>query len=949
MHQRILFTLFVTFASASFLGAASTPDASHIQSGQSSMAEVQASRRVHTIGNVWMSIGADGRLGTQSPAISADPDTGFLASSSFEFPAGSRREHLFISGVWIGGIFGTNDTNVMASVFVGSGSNTVFTPSEPIRVSHNPQMGHQHFEARYADTALSAFSWPVGRPLGVEVRQSSRAFEPPPYDRFVIVEYVIRNISRQTIRRPFIGFFADPDVFSELRVNQPEDGPDDDLTGFLPDRGIAYTIDNDGDVRGYSDVVYSSSWCPSGYGLAPIMIDPVPHCTTFNWWATNFSSINWGPSKVNSTLSSRMPDDFSQMYRVMSNGEIDYDQVFAAMDKQEQGWRAPTSTSSQRNIADGSDSRWVLAYGFHDLAPYDSLRLVMVHVAGDSIHTSTGRYPDPLMPDTFVAGLDFSNLRRSVDLARKAWSYSLKLDSAAPLGLKATLVTDRVAECTWHAPPSPDLTRYRLFRKTALESDWKLLAVLSVDVNSYRDGNVQIGVSYEYAVESVYGSSLAGVRSRPARVQIGLPRDIPTISAQNTPTSVRVNWQVPPLDSGFSTYARLNLYRKSGEMGPFTLYQSLSIADRPMGQVADPAHAPARRDPLGMRPHSFVDDSVTPGVMYHYRASFTNDLGLEGPLSSSDSALPMLLDRRVLVILLSSGSMFLPDTMRSFYGHWATSRNFDTTSPLFPAIVPMSRLMRYQLSVVVSEGTSNSISSYPPFERMLESYIANNGRVVLITRNHGSGSDGNGRSFPSPIVERYLGVHRTIRENGLMLANIPPPFEVYATAFFRSAQSALDGYPTIEADSSLGWSVPGIPYSVIVDTSLTAGRLLNIGYLDSIDAETQVLYRYKSAYDSTAHDGKPIAVKRVTHAASAILFNFPLSMMKREEAWRALTQAVVELGIDTIGYSPPTSTAQVDQIIDWLYGRINATPDPVWDVNRDGVIDIRDVVEELRR
>jgi hypothetical protein len=36
-------------------------------------------------------------------------------------------------------------------------------------------------------------------------------------------------------------------------------------------------------------------------------------------------------------------------------------------------------------------------------------------------------------------------------------------------------------------------------------------------------------------------------------------------------------------------------------------------------------------------------------------------------------------------------------------------------------------------------------------------------------------------------------------------------------------------------------------------------------------------------------------------------------------------------------------------MIEWLYGKSSSAPDPAWDINRDGIIDIRDVVEDLDR
>ncbi len=945
----------VVLASAFLTGVTVPHDSSSTKLSQSNESAIDLSRRVHTVGDVWVKIGSDGLIGTPAQGYAAAPDSASEIDASFEFPGGSRREHLYGSGLWIGGLIGGTDTLVMAAMAAGSATNPVFTPTASMRTGYDPVYGHQYFSASYSDSAPHLNALPSERSLGVEISQQSHAFESPPYDRFVIVEYKIRNISRQTIRRVHVGFFADPDVFNELRTNQPESGPADDLTGYLRDRGIAYTFDNDGDVATRNDSTFNDNWCPSGFGLAPVSMDPIPCCTTFNWWATNFGNVEWGPHKSTATAYNApytgMPTGSSQMYQEMSNREIDYDQIYAATDKRNEGWSGPPLATGN-NVADGLDSRWVLSYGFGDMAPYDSLRLVMAFVAGDSIHTAAGRFPNPLHPDTFLAGLDFTDLSRNVDLARWAWGHDFNLDGAAPPGVELHAVSDHAIKVAWRNAPFQSATGYAVYgRPTGSPEDLQLLARTNADRLEWVDTNLMPGKSYEYSVASIDWNGKIGLKSRPTRVSVGFPIVSPTLKGRNTPTAVGLNWSIPQSDPGFAQFTWIDVLRTTvspwwGEVDS-TAHFRVPILHRQSNARSEPAASPLLPDEFSMQPFDFVDNSVKSAVIYSYRAYLTNSLGNRGPWSPSVEVTPMRPRFSGLVLLLTNAerrSLIDKDYSTSFYTSWADRLGFrviesDRTTPLLRVMA------MYRCIVVVMEDANAEFPS-DLAQSDLNTYLANKGSVVFIARNHRQ-TDASGQ--PHPLLGKFLGISKTYVETPWEDHNYYEPPQSYVRAGFTHATSHSPIYPNLEGDSAAAWALDYWHESAKgVDSVYGAGFVPAIGAVDSLAPGTDVLYTYVSAYDTSFFHGKPIGVRRITDSSAAILFNFPLSLMKHEQAWQALTQAVADLGIDTINYWPPTQS-RTQGIIEWLYGRPIGSPDPAWDINRDGVIDIRDVVELLNR
>ena len=98
----------------------------------------------------------------------------------------------------------------------------------------------------------------------------------------------------------------------------------------------------------------------------------------------------------------------------MTNGEIDYDQVHAAIDQQG-GWRPPPADPIfAREVAGGLGPDLVLSCGpFSDIAPGDSVPFTVALIAGENFHTDPRNFAarfDARNPQPYLDHLSFKDL-----------------------------------------------------------------------------------------------------------------------------------------------------------------------------------------------------------------------------------------------------------------------------------------------------------------------------------------------------------------------------------------------------------------------------------------------------------------------------------------------------------------------------------------------------------
>jgi hypothetical protein len=108
-------------------------------------------------------------------------------------------------------------------------------------------------------------------------------------------------------------------------------------------------------------------------------------------------------------------------YFIMSNGEWDYDQIYACADKSSEGWLPPPEGTFCGDMANGYDTRYLFSFGpIPLLAPGDSTKVTVGYVAGENFHTRVNKI-DPNNPSVYYRNLDFSDF--AINARWAGWVY----------------------------------------------------------------------------------------------------------------------------------------------------------------------------------------------------------------------------------------------------------------------------------------------------------------------------------------------------------------------------------------------------------------------------------------------------------------------------------------------------------------------------------------------
>ena len=390
----------------------------------------------HETGLIHMTITNFGLIGS---LYSIDDEFGsYERLPSCEYPAESGVEYLYGGGLWVGAIVG-DDTLVS----VGFESRYELHEMLPafydtaliVRHSKNPLDSNYYprtvseldYIAVYYDTTTSGmyiyedpFDSRPHIPLNIEVTQKSFSWSQPEFEDFIIFKYKIRNFGTDTLKRTHIGLYFDADAW---HLDTPL-GYTDDITGYKWGEDtqseeefiFAWAADNDGDPVGGE---WNELSTPDVMGISFLEL-PANTEVSYNWWRGKFgypAHYDWGPMTQDNyrdlgTGGLGTPEGDCNRYYIMANNELDYDQMFAAVDFTDSGWLPPT-TYVPNQIADGDETGFVLSFGGVDLLPGDSLEFAFVIAMGEDFHQQPDDYDDlfdPADPFLYYNALDFDDL-----------------------------------------------------------------------------------------------------------------------------------------------------------------------------------------------------------------------------------------------------------------------------------------------------------------------------------------------------------------------------------------------------------------------------------------------------------------------------------------------------------------------------------------------------------
>jgi hypothetical protein len=326
---------------------------------------------------------------------------------SCEYPKGSHIEHLYIGGLWVGGIRNNEIRVTTGAIDVSRkpdgaaegfeyttgacyGTPTSFPADSiyersllPVSQYYDPQaVSHQDFISAFTDSNIcipqSAEEIPNHRPLGITVRQHTYAWSQSFADAYVIFEFTIRNSSPDVIQSPYVGYWIDTMVGNTDLNPPPGWGPSyswrwyDDGNNYVDSLQMAYEFDYDGDF-GYAESYVGMRILgtePAFFPDSAAAGDTISFLSKTNFYEWLFRN-NQDPVFF-------MPQTDVERFDHMATGLNDY-----------QDWRSWQSAVGALNR-----SMLISTGPFPDMAPGDSIKFIFSIVCADK----TG--PNPMEDDT---------------------------------------------------------------------------------------------------------------------------------------------------------------------------------------------------------------------------------------------------------------------------------------------------------------------------------------------------------------------------------------------------------------------------------------------------------------------------------------------------------------------------------------------------------------------
>ena len=215
-------------------------------------------RKATSVGSIGLTVSNFGTIGTRNSYWPDQP--------SCEYPRGSRIEHLYQGGLWVGASVdgelrvSTGATDRASASRIGQGYEFVSPPGGAIiqrstlsesQFFDESAVSHQDFFSfstdRYRRNPGTGDTIPEHVPMGIDVRTESYAWNFPFADFFVILNYTIYNTSTDTLDSVYVGFWNNGVVRNTNTVRPGTPGYfDHGANGYIDSLRMMYTFDFDG-------------------------------------------------------------------------------------------------------------------------------------------------------------------------------------------------------------------------------------------------------------------------------------------------------------------------------------------------------------------------------------------------------------------------------------------------------------------------------------------------------------------------------------------------------------------------------------------------------------------------------------------------------------------------------------------------------------------------------
>jgi hypothetical protein len=633
---------------------------------------------------------------------------------------------------------------------------------------------------------------------------------------------------------------------------------------------------------------------------------------SYNWLTSNSEGYpkDWGPwLKVNREKWKQVnpygsgiyfpdnamgtPGGDRSKYFLLSNGEIDFDQIYIdTLPKIDTNW-VPADNNRSKDFADGIDIRFVYSFGPFDIPTGDTIFAALALLAGENFHTVPRNRADnlPDNPYIYYENLDFSDLVYNAKKALEVYESGYTLPPPGPpQDFRAFILNGTSVKLSWSPKQYSTFKGYNIYR--SLNSDDPSPEMVNTEIVTdvfYIDEDLIEGEDYFYWIASVDQNNREGMKVK-TEVLAGRPRTPRILKAVASKDQVVLSL------SGFRERDIIGykIYRTDGDTTE--MIDSVCLVNE------------------------YIDRSVTNGVICYYKITAVDWLGLESFFSDSVYALPMAFDREIGVFDRTTVDWGL---LRRYHTENFGCRVDSFYQKMFQYLgypwdylvhdyhdinwkITLQDLSPYPVVVIHSEAVERNLDgSMDSTAAIIRHYLKAGGKLIFM------GTNNSGFFFTSlwrwdNEINFCDSTYITWRDNlfceYLFLDRAYIPFwRFYARAEeFIGAHSIISEYPDLQVDPDKPDSEIRIPtHFPEYDFGPLEGKLPGIGYIIPKDTSVypvEVIYTFHSAYDTSNLEGKPVAIRYLGDDYKFVFFNFPLYFIKEEQATQVLQQALRDLG-----------------------------------------------------
>ena len=558
----------------------------------------------------------------------------------------------------------------------------------------------------------------------------------------------------------------------------------------------------------------------------------------------------------------------------MSNGEHDYDMIWAALDHTDEGWIP--SVENVNDIANGYDARYLISFGPFQLPPGTSDTISIAFFGGRDLHTDPQNYEnnlrynveDSLSIAEYYSNLDFSDLIEKADSAFSFYSRGYtNVPPGPPRGFQVEQWSDRLVSLGWEHQERTNLLEYRIYRGTApgVYDPEKITPDGFID-SVFADTAIVNNIIYYYAIASTAISGIQGGVSPEVFINSGQPQTPTGLTAFSEELMVDLSWDVNP-DSDLYGYV---VYRAV----PGQEFMAIDTTES----------------------NSYVDIEVLIGREYRYRISALDMFGNESYLSDIVSIYAMAFDSGILLVMMNNRTQNPDyDSMTVFYervldGYPHLSIDYEPQGmPLLASFSTVWFAVDHLLGARYFDITDS--------DRLFSDYLDAGGNLLLT---------GSRQITPTRSFSGYREIQQDEFLGGYFnLAAIRFP-DIYNIEFSggRAESPSFDDFPvdTVRANRI---ELPPVDED---------GRLPGIGTMIPNEPD-ETIYSYISAIpDSSDFHGISIGIIHHTDTYGAAVLEFPLYYIPETISCELLETVLAELGevrvdVEDEGLKLPNSTS----------------------------------------